>query len=174
MDAARALAPLVGIIVDMVVQVLALRVAHVGFYLSVLAGFVAGVVAVGALLLGAAAPLAPADALGAALLALGGYAGLGFGYFIFLNLGRTSLSIRLVRELAAAPGQELPLAALLERYGSGHVLDARLERMVAGGQLIRRGERWLSGPRADFLQLARLLDVLKLLLLGRRSFFPSP
>ncbi|HEY6000430.1 MAG TPA: hypothetical protein VI078_14170, partial [bacterium] len=98
--------------------------------------------------------------------------GLAFGYFIFLNLSRTSLHVRLVRELAAAPGQELPTAGLLERYGAGHVLDVRLQRLVGGGQLVCARGRYRSGSRGDFVLLAHALDALKLLVLGRRSFFP--
>jgi hypothetical protein len=171
-----AVGPFLGMGVNVLVQVALLRASgSARFLLSLLGGFIAGALALVAILGAAAAQgVGPRDLAGYALLTAGAYAGLGFCYFAFLNLNQASLRIRMLKELDAAPGATLPLADLLERYHAGHILDARLERLVAGGQLVERDGRYLRGPRSEFLLLSRVLNLLKRGLLGGRRPPPCP
>jgi hypothetical protein len=169
--AAAALLPFAGLAANVVVQTLVLRASGgTRFRGSLLAGFAAGLAVMAALLAlpavagGGAGP----GVWGTALLAGGAYAGFGFGYFSFLNLNQASLRVRIMKELLAEGGS-LALADLLERYNAGQILEARLARLVEGGQLEARPGCYASGTRGDFLRLARLLDALKLLVTGRRT-----
>jgi hypothetical protein len=68
-----------------------------------------------------------------------------------------------------AEGGSLALDDLLQRYNAEHILDARLSRLLEGGQICQRPGAFLSGSRSDFLCLARFLDLLKLVVTGRKT-----
>jgi len=172
-DALTALSPLLATAVNVVVQVVVLRASGgVRFRASLLTGFLAGGLALAALLWTVSCGACARDLAGHALLAGGAYAGLGFCYFAFLNLNQASLRIRMLKELHAAPGETLPLGDLLARYHAGHILDERLDRLLGSGQLVLRADRYYSGPRSEFLVLARFLNLLKRMLLGRSGAPP--
>jgi putative flippase GtrA len=57
-------------------------------------------------------------------------------------------------------------AEILARYGAGHVLDNRLERLTAGGHLVERGGRDYPGS-PYFLILFEFFEVLKRLVVGK-------
>jgi len=167
--AASALLPFVGLGVNVLVQVLVLRASSgARFRGSLVAGFAAGAAAMAALLALPAFDGVDPGRSGTALLAAGAYLGFGFGYFSFLNLNQASLRVRIMKELLTE-GDSLSLADLLQRYNAEQILEARLSRLLEGGQIRRQREVFLSGPRADFLRLARLLDLLKLVVTGRKT-----
>ncbi|SME98993.1 hypothetical protein SAMN06265365_114131 [Tistlia consotensis] len=95
------------------------------------------------------------------------------GWFVFLNFvqaGQSSLRVRILLELQAAGAAGLPHDDLLARYSDRHLTHLRLERMVAGGAVLRRdGRLWLASP--SLARLLGLMRALKRLYLGRLSEF---
>ena len=85
------------------------------------------------------------------------------------NLGESSRRIRLLIELHGAPGQALTLEEILTRYNARMVVEARLRRLVAAGQLIEcdYGRYYVIGNRTG-LWIARALAALAPLLSQRR------
>jgi hypothetical protein len=99
---------------------------------------------------------------GVASLAL--YGLLSFDYVIgWFNLGETARRIRLLRELARAPGQRMTADELLRVYNADMIVTARLGRLVSSGQLRVDGDRYRLGGRV-FLGQAQLLVLLKSLI----------
>lgn len=96
--------------------------------------------------------------------------GFAFCYFNFVNLTVASLRIRILEELAAAGGW-LARSTLLDRYGTGSVIELRLARLVRGGHLVDRNGRLYTG-RLQFLLLARIFDVLRTAILGSHHTTP--
>jgi len=169
--ALAALLPFIGLAADVLVQVLVLRTSDgARFRGSILAGFAAGAAVMAALLCFPSSGGGNGDPGrgGTALLAYGAYVGFGFGYFSFLNLNQASLRVRIMKELLTAGGP-LALEDLLKRYNAQQILDARLDRLLEGGQISQKRGVFLSGARSDFLSLARLLDLLKLVVTGRKT-----
>jgi len=168
-DAAATLLPFAGLAIDVMVQVLVLR-AGARFGRSLAVGFAAGAAAMAALLClpAFAGSGGGSGRAGTALLVYGAYVGFGYGYFSFLNLNQASLRVRIMKELLAE-GESMALDDLLLRYNAEHILDARLDRLLEGRQIHRQRGVFLSGPRSEFLNLARLLDVLKLVTTGRKT-----
>jgi hypothetical protein len=89
-----------------------------------------------------------------------------FKYFCFVNLAITSLRIRMLGELAQAGGC-LPRTALLAHYDTADVIALRIQRLVQGGHLVVRDERFFSGL-LHFLVLARFFDCLRWAIVGPR------
>jgi hypothetical protein len=156
----RALLPVYGLLLNVLVQLIAVRS---GFSLlrSIFTGFAAGLLYV---LWGSRVPVSsPGDILS--------YGALGYCYFHFLNLGETARRIRLLRELYEHPGG-LSEAELLARYDSRGILAARMERLLSSGQLLLRGGRYYTGSPAVLL-IARMTTRLKLIVTGRKSEFDN-
>jgi hypothetical protein len=138
---------------------------------SIYVGFLAGLAVVAAA--GAAylawGPRTIGDALCSAALNVMTYGALGFGYFHFLNLGETARRIRIIREIDAA-GRSLTRAEILERYAAESIVNVRINRLLAAGQIVfREGRYYLAKPTV--LYMARVIVLMKLLVLGKRSEF---
>lgn len=162
---ALALAPVVGLASNVVVQV-SLSWARLRLPLSIAIGFVLGV-SVGVagsawVLWSQRTPVADF----AALLALNAVTSgaLGFGYFAFVNLNATSIRIRILKEVLRAGS--LSRQDLEQRYDERGVIEARLERLVREGQLVEREGRYVGGV-PFLLAIARVIEVMKLVVLGR-------
>ena len=154
----RALLPVAGLLVNVVVQV-ALSRAGLPLLRSVFAGFAAGFAAV--LLVSGMSVLLPGDILS--------YGAFGYCYFHFLTLGETARRIRLVRELYEKP-EGLSEEELLARYNSRDILAVRMERLLGNGQIVLRGGRYFTG-RPAMLLMARLITFLKVVVIGKKSEF---
>jgi hypothetical protein len=134
---------------------------------SQIAGSVAGLVPLAALsLVGPGAGATP-EALGVLAADLLIYGAFCYVYFHWNNMGETARRIRLLRELAEAPGG-LSEAALFARYPAREILERRLTRLIDGGQLIERdGCLYLAGGLV--LHSARLTGFAKWIVFGGRS-----
>ena len=95
------------------------------------------------------------------------YLGLAFGYWAFLNLNLTSLRIRVLKELASAPGETLSHATLASRYDDREMVERRLARLEAAGHIARNGGRYVLKA----YWLIRVADLIRLL---RRAIIPGP
>jgi DNA-binding transcriptional ArsR family regulator len=95
------------------------------------------------------------------------YGALSYCHFHFINLGETARRIRILRELAESP-DGLSREELSGRYNARQMLSVRLARLEGNGQLRLENGRYVSGAPA-VLGMARALDFMKRLLLGRKA-----
>jgi hypothetical protein len=174
-DVLAPLLPAAALAVNVGLQLLIVRAAPArGIAPSIAGGFLGGLAAVvaGAALLPGAADAAWLDRPAAAMADLIAYLCLSYCYFNFLNLGITARRIRLLIELLEAPGG-LTWTELLRRYDARQMVQARLGRLLAGGQVRERAGRYTIGA-PHLLFTARMIILLKLLFLGTRSEFERP
>ena len=97
------------------------------------------------------------------------YAGLGYGYANFANLGNSSIRIRLYEEVRQATGG-LPVDEIRRRYNESAILKARLLRLQESGDLIRAGLSWVAA-RKRFVFLGGAIFFAKQLILQKKSEF---
>jgi hypothetical protein len=97
------------------------------------------------------------------------YIALSYCYFHFINLGQTARRIRILREFYDAPNG-LSCEELLMFYNSKEIIERRIERLLAGKQIIIKNDKYYIG-NSFMLLAARLLVVLKIVLLGKKSEF---
>jgi hypothetical protein len=98
---------------------------------------------------------------------------LSFAYFYvfgFYNLGESARRIRLLIELYGAGEQGMTLNELLTAYNARMIVEARLERLLSGGQIVRRKDRYFVA-HPHMLYGAKALVQLKRLYLGADSEF---
>jgi len=100
------------------------------------------------------------------------YAGLGYGYANFANLGNSSIRIRLYEELRLAPAG-LPLEEIRRNYNEAAILKTRLQRLQESGDLVQKDSRW-KVARKRFVVLGGVIFFAKQLVLQKRSEFDSP
>lgn len=95
------------------------------------------------------------------------------GWFIYLNFvqaGQSSLRVRILLELQTAGTDGLSHDDLHARYNDRVLTRQRLERLISGGAVIRRGGRLrLASPSLSLL--IGVMRVLKQLYLSRTSEF---
>jgi hypothetical protein len=134
---------------------------------GVLAGVLAGLVLVAGLAaaLGGTTP----DRPGTAAVWVLAYLSLAYFYaFGVFNPGESARRIRLLVELRAAGASGMSFEEILRAYSAGSIVDARLGRLLAAGEIVERGGRFVVG-RSLLLPVARMLVVLKRVLYGARS-----
>jgi hypothetical protein len=167
-----ALSPFFGLVMCMVSHVLVSRLRpalprHHGIALSVLGG---GSLVV--LLLAGAWPEPAMRAAGPSGLSLTWvltYLLLAYCYVIgFFNLGESARRIRLLIELHGAGSRGLTREEILASYNARMIVEVRLLRLVSGGQIVERLGRYVI-RRGLMLRAAKLLALLKLILLGARN-----
>lgn len=170
-----ALIPLIGLAVCVVHHVLVSRIAPTlprQHGIAVSAG--CGLVVVGALPW-LAGPDAPVELQGsdAALVWLATYLLLVYCYVIgFFNLGESARRIRLLIELQQAGRRGLSFNEILTVYNARMIIELRIQRLLAGGQLVARDARYVLRRRL-MLRTAKVLVLLKIVLLGGRSEFSA-
>jgi hypothetical protein len=132
------LVPLLGLLVDMIAHASLARMFPGGAHVRLqFLSFGLGMVVVAGLLVHLLwqQPFTPADRIGYLLMHLMIYFCMGFGLFNVINANVSSLRVRMLKEYLAAQPQALSDADLFARYPAAEILNARLERLVAGGQI---------------------------------------
>ena len=166
------LSPIVALAVMVVVQAVVLR-ARRGeqFFGSVVMGFVAGllvVLAIQALLL----LVFPrnSDRWVLALVANPAiYVMLAYCFYNFINLGHASIRIRIFNECDDRGGL-ITREELRAVYDDELIKEARLQRLLEGGDIVRENGRWkLVNPR--LVPVAKMVFSLKRFVLRRESEF---
>lgn len=169
------LAPVIGLGIDCVVHVAVSRYGkQVGsvraIIVGVLAGLVATLLASGIALSSLKMPSADSTAL--ALLNVGTYFGLAYGYIGYVGLNLTSLRIHVLK-LLWEQGGSLSRQDLLSRYNNTGVAAERIDALIRGGYLTQRDGRLFTGKRT-VVMIAALWEVMRRMVLGRnRPAFPS-
>ena len=165
-------APVLGLAVCFVAHVVISRQAPAlphqhGLLLSVAAG--------GAVVIGLLGPslsddlgvVRTLDAWGALVAALAAYVLLAYCYVIgFFNIGESARRIRLLIELESAGTRGLTLDEVLCAYSARMIVDARLERLLSGGQIAEEHGRYFLRSRVMLLA-AKTLVLVKIVLLRR-------
>lgn len=167
--------PFAALAVMVIVQGVLMRVARrKAFYRSVIAGFLAGLVALAACQLTVAHHLGELQQRNVLLLAANPavYLGLAYAFFNFINLGQSSIRIRVFRECLHRGGfiRNDELRAI---YDEDAIRDGRLDRLVRGGHISLDKGRWrLANSR--LVPVAVAIAAIKRLVLGRTSQFDRP
>ena len=97
------------------------------------------------------------------------YSALGYCYFHFINLGVTARRIRLLIEIMNS-NNGLTIDEVLNRYNASEMIRNRLGRLLKSGQIVYKDGRYFIG-KPVMLVIAKIMVVMKLLLLGKRSEF---
>lgn len=97
------------------------------------------------------------------------FGALAYGYANFVNLGQSSVRVRIYRELLRLP-DGVAIETLRAEYDEREMLRARLERLVSAGDLRQEGDIYHSG-KSRLQHIATVIFGLKKLVLGRHSEF---
>jgi hypothetical protein len=145
-------APFAGFIINVLGLFVLMRLMRRGFLLSLFVAFIAGgivcFVALAIAFFIHAQPLLDKLALSASVLLV--YGAAGFVSFAVINLGETSLRIRMMRLILENP-DGLTAAEILTRYNDALILSVRLRRMVDNRQVTVSGEALYPRPSALIL-----------------------
>jgi hypothetical protein len=170
-DALLLAAPAVGTVANVVVQFALCRVARYRLSISIIAGLGAGA-AVTSATVALALFLLPPTILDGCALTLSVfviYGAAGMAYFCLINLGETSLRIRILQLVLDSPGG-LTLPEILTVYDDRELIATRFRRMTENRRALVIDD--VVYPRRSVLFAASWgLDLLKRLLYGVRSTF---
>lgn len=100
------------------------------------------------------------------------YGCLAYGYANFVNLGQSSVRIRIYRELLAAGANGLSGDFLRGEYDEATMLRVRLSRLVSAGDLLDDSGAYKLGRRR-LLLIGNCVFGLKKIVLGRHTEFSS-
>ena len=165
------LAPVAALAVNVITQVLAVRLWRGRHFLRAVAlAFVVGAVA----LLAAEALFPVASERREAWMIglfvnLPLYAALSYCYFTFANLGQSSIRIRIYDEIEQQPGG-ISAAQIAQEYNEAALMESRLQRLLESGDLVLREGRYFLG-RKRLVPIASVIMATKRLVLGKMSEF---
>lgn len=165
------LAPIAALAVNVVVQVIAVRLSRGRHFLRAVGlGFFVG----GAALLAAEAffPVAldrrEAWVIGA-FVNLPLYAALSYCFFTFANLGQSSIRVRIYDEIAQQR-TGVSSAQIAQEYDEAGLMENRLQRLVESGDLVLRDGHYFLG-RKRLVPIASIIFATKRFILGKTSEF---
>lgn len=167
------LIPLAALAVNFAIQVGSFRRARgKHFFASILRGFAGGLLALlvfQAFLMGRHP--SPGYLAGEILVNISTYAALAYCYYNFVQLGQTSIRLRLYAEIAARAAG-MPVEEIAREYSEDGLMEVRVHRLIESGDLVRKGDRYFVGRRR-LVHIGRILFAAKLLLLGKASEFDT-
>jgi hypothetical protein len=145
-------APFAGFIINVLSQFVSTRLMRLRLLSSIFVAFIVGgivcFITLAIALFIHAQPLLDKLALSASVLLV--YGAAGFVSFAVINLGETSLRIRMMRLILENP-DGLTAAEILTRYNDALILSVRLRRMVDNRQVTVSGEALYPRPSALIL-----------------------
>jgi len=144
------------------------------FMRSILLGFLSGLAVLALLEIAriSLAGLSPLTFSTALLVDAPIYAGLSYCYYNFVQLGQTSIRIRLYSEIAGRPGG-LAAGDIALLYNEEALMKVRIQRLLESGDVVERDGRYFIGRRR-LVPVAAIIFAAKRLLLGRESEFVPP
>jgi len=166
------LSPVAALAVNVVAQIVLLRASRGSHFLrSIIGGFLVGFVVLGALDLFAVREAG--WSLDAALKILVvntiTYGSLGYCYFNFVNLGQSSIRIRLYAEIAAT-GNGISIKELSRDYDEQALMKMRLQRLRESGDVVEKEGRYHVG-RNRLVLIGAVIFAAKRFILGKDSEF---
>ena len=165
------LAPIGAVAINVLAQILAVRIGKGRHFLrAVVLGFFVGA----ASLIVAQAVFLPASNpreawFIAVLVNLPLYAALSYCFFNFVNLGQSSIRIRIYDEIARQSGG-VAIADIALEYDEPALMQMRLERLTESGDIVESNGRYFIG-RKRFIAIAKVIFALKAFILGKGSEF---
>jgi hypothetical protein len=97
------------------------------------------------------------------------YVALSYCYFNFVNLGQSSIRIRIYSEIAAT-AKGLSVQDLERDYNESALMAMRLRRLTESGDIVKKDGRFFVG-RQRLVPVARIVFAAKQFLLSRKSEF---
>jgi hypothetical protein len=172
LDYIQATVPVIALTLNVAVQLMVARACRQGGLVrSIAAGFGAGLA--GLLALGACVAILQGgpwhDRAAILLVNVGAYVALSFCFFAFLNLGVTSIRIRLFSELLHSR-HGLSMEQVLSLYDYRKIIELRLERLLKRGQVIKRDGRYFLDSFVLW-SIAAVVRSAKILVIGKSSEF---
>jgi hypothetical protein len=99
------------------------------------------------------------------------YLALSYCFFNFVNLGQTSIRIRIYSEIAAYPNG-MPTEEIAREYQDDVLMRVRLQRLVESGDVVQKCDRYFVG-RTRLVRLGNLIFAAKRFVLGKASEFDT-
>ena len=166
--------PIAALAINMAVQIVGLRLRRGShFFRSVVEGFFLG----GLGLLIIETPLIMGDqtrddSVAMALLVnLPTYLALSYCYYSFVQLGQTSIRLRMYSEIASrATG--VTLEEMEQEYDESALTNMRLQRLIESGDILEKDGRYFIGRRR-LLLVVHIILAAKHILLGKKGEFDS-
>ena len=166
--------PFISLLVNIVIQVVSCRFfTALGLLRSVAIGFLVGLMCVffiEYLTFREAETLVGYGFATAACLAI--YVALGYCYFHFVNLGETARRIRILIEIYRS-SDGLSRDEILVRYNADEIVNKRMKRLLANGQIIYKNGKYFIGSPI-MISIASIILFMKKLLLGRECELDRP
>jgi hypothetical protein len=166
------ISPIAAMVVNVAAQVILFRIWRGRQYFrSVIGGFLFGAAA---LIACEAFLIASSDAMGerlflAVAVNLPIFLCLSYCYYNFIQLGQTSIRIRMYTEIASRPGGVV-ISEIEREYDEAALTELRLQRLVESGDVIARSERYVIG-QGRLLLIANVIWAAKHFLLRKKSEF---
>ena len=167
---AHIFSPVLGLIINVTIQLLGFRyIERLGVLKSVFTGFLCGlgIVFITDISYCFSAKLPLMECFAWLSLSTVTYIALGYCYFHFINLGETARRVRIAIELWESE-IGLSMDELIKRYSASDIINYRLQRMINNEQIVDRNGAYHIG-KATMLWMAKLLVMMKLILLGKKS-----
>jgi hypothetical protein len=165
------LIPILSVLVNLTVQVLSFRHWRgSNYFLTIILGFGVGLVAFVVMEIPFLWRSFSTDHLLTALLVNAPiYVCLAYCYYSFVQLGQTSIRIRLYAEIASKP-YGLSAEEVAREYSDDSLVAVRIQRLVESGDLIKRNRVFFVG-RGRLPLIGNILFSAKRFLLGKTSEF---
>jgi len=141
---------------------------RLGVYRAQLAGFAFGILVMAIFTL--ATPLLGSQLAGRSLANAIIFLCFCYVYFHFNNMGETARRIRLLRELLSA-GRPLTFDELVTRYGAHEIVERRLGRLLASGQVCLVDGRYIVANRSVHV-MAWIIGISHWVIFGYRRLNP--
>ena len=166
------IAPIVAMLVNLLTQVTVYRLRRGRQYFrSIIDGFLVGAIALAAsetFLIAAGNPTTDRFLL-ALLVNAPIYLCLSYCYYSFVQLGQTSIRIRMYGEIASRPSGVM-ISAIEREYDEKGLTEVRLQRLLESGDLVERDGKYFIGRRR-LLHIANVIFAAKHFLLRKKSEF---
>lgn len=167
----QALNPVIGLMLNVFTQLIGFRYIKLSLLKSLIPGFIIGLLFVfGADFYGYFAAAQPTGEFVALFIVNSlTYLALSYCYAHFINLGEGARRIRIIRELYKSE-TGLTMDELLKIYNGSQMIENRINRLMSGGQIVLRNDRYFIG-KPHMLLISRIILLMKLIILGKRSEF---
>jgi len=96
------------------------------------------------------------------------YSVLGYCYFHFVNMGETARRLRILLELFYEKNG-LSMQEIVMRYGAREIIEKRLARLIANGQIVsKNGSYYIGNP--VMLTISTIMRWMRVIVFGKRVF----
>jgi hypothetical protein len=166
------LCPIVAVVVNVVTQILVFR-HHRGahYFRSIAEGFFAGAafLAVAEIILTIRGGAQDSPWVVPILVNTPIYLALSYCAYNFIQLGQTSIRLRMYSEIASQAAG-VSVEEMKREYDDNAMMQARLRRLIESGDILERDGRYVVG-RSRLVLISNILVIAKRIMLGKSSEF---